>query len=287
VAQSVAYQAVMAVAKGDHPGAEAALAPVAAELDTDTPGFGVEMVAFAAALLAESRDDVATAYRHLTRFWEYDRERDNRYSHRCLAPSLVRIALDLDDLEVARQVADVVEAGAALAPEVPSVQSAALRCRALVDQDPERMIEAVGLARLSPRVLDHNAACEDAARVLTATGRTTEAEALLTEALSRYDELGATAWAARVRRELRRLGVRGGSRGPRRRPKRGWESLTPTERAVSQLVAAGMTNREVAQRLHVSPHTVNTHLRHVFDKLSVSNRVELAATVIHATKAPD
>ncbi len=71
---------------------------------------------------------------------------------------------------------------------------------------------------------------------------------------------------------LRRLGVRRGTRGQRRRPASGWESLTETERDVSILVANGLTNREVARRLHISPHTVNIHLRHVLQKLNVSNR---------------
>jgi DNA-binding CsgD family transcriptional regulator len=48
---------------------------------------------------------------------------------------------------------------------------------------------------------------------------------------------------------------------------------------VSELVAEGLTNREVARRLHISPHTVNTHLRHVFQKLAVSTRTELAVSV--------
>jgi DNA-binding CsgD family transcriptional regulator len=59
----------------------------------------------------------------------------------------------------------------------------------------------------------------------------------------------------------------------------GWKSLTSTERAVSQLVAEGLTNGAVARQLYISPHTVNTHLRHVFAKLGVSNRVALAAKV--------
>jgi DNA-binding CsgD family transcriptional regulator len=61
----------------------------------------------------------------------------------------------------------------------------------------------------------------------------------------------------------------------RSRPTELW-SLTAAEKAVAQLVAEGLTNREVAERLFVSPHTVNSHLRHVFTKLGINSRVELA-----------
>jgi len=47
-------------------------------------------------------------------------------------------------------------------------------------------------------------------------------------------------------------------------------------------VAEGLTNGAVARRLYISPHTVNTHLRHVFAKLGVQNRVALAAVVHHS-----
>jgi DNA-binding CsgD family transcriptional regulator len=53
---------------------------------------------------------------------------------------------------------------------------------------------------------------------------------------------------------------------------------------VSRLVAEGLTNGAVAKRLYISPHTVNTHLRHVFAKLDVSNRVALAAVVHRSTE---
>jgi DNA-binding CsgD family transcriptional regulator len=56
----------------------------------------------------------------------------------------------------------------------------------------------------------------------------------------------------------------------------GWAALTTSELAVARLVAEGLTNREVAERLFVSPHTVNSHLRHVFSKLGINSRVELA-----------
>ena len=76
--------------------------------------------------------------------------------------------------------------------------------------------------------------------------------------------------------------MRLGSRGPRHRPVTGWESLTATEHAVSLLVAEGLTNGAVARRLYISPHTVNTHLRHVFGKLGVTNRVAMAGVVHRA-----
>jgi DNA-binding CsgD family transcriptional regulator len=127
--------------------------------------------------------------------------------------------------------------------------------------------------------VEHAGACEDAATVLAGAGHRDDARALLTEALRRYEAAGADAWAGWVRARLRDLGVRPGPRGPRKRPSHGWESLTETERAVSRLVAEGLTNGAVARRLYISPHTVNTHLRHVFAKLDISNRVALAKVV--------
>ena len=55
--------------------------------------------------------------------------------------------------------------------------------------------------------------------------------------------------------------------------------MTDSELAVARLVADGMSNREVAERLFVSHHTVNTHLRHAFQKLDISTRAGLATRV--------
>ena len=79
----------------------------------------------------------------------------------------------------------------------------------------------------------------------------------------------------RVGRSLRLRGAAG--RGERKRPSTGWSSLTPTEAKVVALVAEGLTNPQVGERLFISRHTVDTHLRHVYAKLGVSNRAELAA----------
>jgi predicted ATPase/DNA-binding CsgD family transcriptional regulator/Tfp pilus assembly protein PilF len=65
-------------------------------------------------------------------------------------------------------------------------------------------------------------------------------------------------------------------RGPRQRPSTGWASLTETERNVIHLVVEGLTNREIGERLFVSPRTVQAHLSHVFAKLGVASRKQLA-----------
>jgi predicted ATPase/class 3 adenylate cyclase/DNA-binding CsgD family transcriptional regulator len=64
--------------------------------------------------------------------------------------------------------------------------------------------------------------------------------------------------------------------GERRRPASGWASLTPAEHDVVRLVAEGLTNKDVAARLFVSPRTVQAHLAHVFAKLGVTTRTQLA-----------
>jgi predicted ATPase/class 3 adenylate cyclase/DNA-binding CsgD family transcriptional regulator len=66
------------------------------------------------------------------------------------------------------------------------------------------------------------------------------------------------------------------ARGERKRPRHGWASLTPTEHQVVDLVAEGLTNQQIAERLIMGRATVKTHLEHIFAKLGVTTRTELA-----------
>ena len=75
------------------------------------------------------------------------------------------------------------------------------------------------------------------------------------------------------------IGVAQRMRGERVRPVSGWASLTPTELAVAEQVAAGLTNPQIAEKLVMSRATVKTHLVHVYAKLAISNRAELAVAV--------
>jgi DNA-binding CsgD family transcriptional regulator len=65
-------------------------------------------------------------------------------------------------------------------------------------------------------------------------------------------------------------------RGERKRPATGWAALTPAERDVVRLVSEGLGNSDIAARLFVSPRTVQSHLTHVYSKLGVTSRVQLA-----------
>ncbi|GHF01287.1 LuxR family transcriptional regulator [Amycolatopsis deserti] len=77
------------------------------------------------------------------------------------------------------------------------------------------------------------------------------------------------------------------ARGKRGRPASGWASLTPTEESVVRLAAQGLNNPEIGARLFMSRSTVKTHLSHIYAKLGVTNRTELAAASADRSAAPD
>ena len=75
------------------------------------------------------------------------------------------------------------------------------------------------------------------------------------------------------------------ARGSRKRPSGGWESLTPTELEVVRHAAVGLTNPEIGERMFISRGTVKTHLSHIYTKLDVRNRSELAAEAMRRLEA--
>ena len=90
-----------------------------------------------------------------------------------------------------------------------------------------------------------------------------------------FEDLGAEPWAERARQELRASGETA-----RRRDASDVPALTPSEVQVAGLVRQGLSNRDIATRLFVSPRTVDFHLSNVFAKLGVSSRIELAALAL-------
>jgi DNA-binding CsgD family transcriptional regulator len=100
-----------------------------------------------------------------------------------------------------------------------------------------------------------------------------EARVFLQQAHDGYEQIGACRGAERVGARLAALGR--GRPHADRKPVEGWASLTETERRVSELVAEGLTNPQIADRMTLSRHTVGSHLRQIFRKLNINSRVEL------------
>jgi DNA-binding NarL/FixJ family response regulator len=191
--------------------------------------------------------------------------------------ALTRVLLNADRRADAELVVTRLEEFARDRPDFPFVDCAALHARAALDGDPDTALRAVTLSSGDPRPLVQAAVTEEAGRLLPEV-RTAEAIALLETALESYAAAGAERDAARVRSLLRARGGRPPASGPRSAPD--WPELTESEFAVVSLVARGATNREVAERLFLSPHTVSTHLRHVFTKLGIRSRTELARVAL-------
>jgi DNA-binding CsgD family transcriptional regulator len=93
-----------------------------------------------------------------------------------------------------------------------------------------------------------------------------QARRSLGHALGIFEHLGARLWAGKARLELSKIATRTPAGG-----------LTETERRIAALVARGQTNRQVASAMFVTENTVQTHIRHIFQKLGVRSRTELAA----------
>jgi DNA-binding CsgD family transcriptional regulator len=196
----------------------------------------------------------------------------------CDEPQVVRAALRIGALDMADLVTGEAQARAAKNPAVASLQGSAAHARGLRHQDTAELRSAVQHFAGGPRPLVLASALEDLGALSAREGRRDEAVDALGRALESYAGCGATWDARRVRQRLRGLGVR------RRlvttdRPGDGWAALTPTEAQVAQLIGEGLSNKAVAERLFVSPNTVGTHVRHVFEKLGVRSRTELAGRI--------
>ncbi len=187
---------------------------------------------------------------------------------------LIHIALAAHDDELAVRATDAAQCRARLNPQIRSIAAAAAHAKGLLDRSPKELAEAVALYEGGSRPLACAGALEDLGVASVEGGDSDEAVEVFGRALELYARVGATWDAGRVRGRLRALGVRRRLVAAQR-PGTGWAAMTDSELAVARLVAQGLTNREVAERLFVSQHTVSGHLRHVFAKLDINSRVEL------------
>jgi DNA-binding CsgD family transcriptional regulator len=196
-----------------------------------------------------------------------------------LAAELVRIALAAGAPELAVRMVDVARDFAARNPSVPSICAQAAHAAGLLHDDVGELRDAAEHYARSPRRLARAVVAGDLAHALVRRDEHEEGVAQLRDAFAQYSQLGARRDADRTRARLRDLGVRVRTSSTGERPPGGWDALTPAEQNVARLAGEALTNRQIAERLYLSPHTVTTHLRHIFAKLGIRSRVELARLV--------
>lgn len=181
------------------------------------------------------------------------------------------------DPAAARAVADE-HLERARAWDSPGVLGQALHLRALCEEDAGAreagLTAAIAVLRTGALPLAHLAALVDLGATFRVAGERRRAVELLQDVADRARALGATALADRALDELASCGLR-----PRRLAFSGVDALTPSERRIADMAAAGSTNREIAQMLFVTPKTVENHLGRVYGKLDVRKRSELAAAL--------
>jgi ATP/maltotriose-dependent transcriptional regulator MalT len=272
VALRLSVVALIALHRGDLSGARQAMDMTGSAQHDQGPRFRSSWVALARALLLEAEGAAEEGMAVLVDRWEDGLREGLAVMYPVIGPELVRLALLNARHSVAESVcATVVELAATQA--VPSFGGAAMRCRGLVERNPDLSLAAADAYLRAGRPLETALTREEGAELLSGDVKIS----LLNEARAGFEQLGAVRDVARVDARLRALGVRRGRRGARRRPTSGWDSLTQTESMVVGLVAGGLSNRQVGERLFVSRRTVQTHLSHVFTKLDISSRTQLAA----------
>ncbi|MEU0568242.1 AAA family ATPase [Nonomuraea sp. NPDC005983] len=190
---------------------------------------------------------------------------------------LVRMALAVDDRPAAEAVVATAEALSRANPGLPALVASAAHARGLLEGDCEALSRAAGQTQ---DVWARASAAEDLGVALAVAGRREDATGSLDQALAIYDDIGSVRDAARVRQRLRGMGVRHRHWSYAERPISGWDSLTETEHSVSMLVADGWTNRQIADQMFISVHTVAFHLRHIYRKLHINSRVELTRLAV-------
>jgi DNA-binding CsgD family transcriptional regulator len=141
--------------------------------------------------------------------------------------------------------------------------------------------EAVSALAAAGARLEEARAEVDLGAMLRRDNRRAEARSLLGRGLDTADRLDAPPLARYAETELRATGAR-----PRRVRLTGAEALTASERRVAELAAEGLTNRQIAQALFITARTVEGHLTHVFQKLSVRSRDDLAGALGPAPGQP-
>jgi DNA-binding CsgD family transcriptional regulator len=274
--------AQIALYKGDRRNAERELAEGESKIAVTGMQYGAEVLIQTRSEMAAEEGNIAVALDGLRAIWDVADSMGLRLLFGFTGLDYVRLSLVAGDEDGARRAVEIIE-GLASSLEAPALRGTAVLCRGLLESDAAGLLRGLEILRESGRPLRVGAACVAVAEALAATDPARAREAS-DEAIAIYEGVGAQ---REVQRASAAIGETSGRRPAKRRAVTGWPSLSPTEHRVATLVAEGLSNAAVAERLVLSRRTVETHVYHVFQKLAVSSRAELAVRASREREASE
>ena len=256
------------------------------DIQTATPNGAADYVIASRARLAEARGDTGRAVELTREAVRLIRRWGTSIHYRQVGPEMVRLLVrEHHRAEAATIVAALMDLAARSG--VASVEAAALYARGILESNADLLIRAVSEYRAAGRPVDLAHACEEAAVLLAREGSRASALPFFEDAIAQYERVGARRDLHRIRARMRSLGFHIGPRQKHVERGRGLDSLTLAEGEVVRLLLMGLTNRQIASRLYLSPRTVEAHLEHISAKLGVFGRVAIAVAVSRARVGHD
>ncbi len=193
---------------------------------------------------------------------------------------VVRLALAVGDMVTATAASTACVADADKQSR-PATTAAAQHCQGMLERDPTQIREAADTFHRIGYPLFQAQALESAAVLYAEQGDPAAARTNYLAAIDIYTSLDAAWDIIRADARLRPHNIHRGRRGPRTRPTTGWESLTPTEQKIAQLVAVGESNPDIAAEMFLSRRTVESHVSHILRKLSAGSRMDIVRQLSH------
>jgi DNA-binding CsgD family transcriptional regulator/tetratricopeptide (TPR) repeat protein len=268
-----AVLALVALHRNDTAGAESHIASAGAAMAATTPLLGTDLVALAQVRLAEARRDLGGAAATASGAWDLFGAIGVSGGQRNIGLDAMRLAALAGDGDGAARIATRLAELATMTGAASDIATARYAA-GVVAGDPDQLVAAVAAFAPGVQPLRQAHVAEEAAKALWSAGRPHEAGAMVERARQIWMDCGATADARRAGELFSSLGIRPPHTPAR--PTTGWGALTDSERRIVDLVTTGAANASIAEELGISRRTVETHLRHVYAKLDVTSRVQLA-----------
>jgi DNA-binding CsgD family transcriptional regulator len=275
LAYAHALLAIASLHQGDVEGAAASVAAGERAGAEAPPLLGSDILLLATGLVREATGDRVAALETLVGALRLFEAIGLPHMAAPFVGDIVRLASALGDDDVGGEAVALLEHGATKLG-LPSWRAGVLEARGVLDRDADALGDAAALYAQTPRRMLVARACELRGALLLEHDGADDAIGVLRDAFEIYESCGAARDRTRVAAALRAAGGR-----PRRSTviTDRTDVLSPKEREVVDLVALGLSNTDIAERLFVSKRTVESHLRRIFSKLDVSSRLELVFAV--------